>query len=434
MVKQRATARISILALGLTLVVAGSAWAAPGYYVTELAGLSYTYPPTATTNADGQSLLSNGTVIGETISQTATSGGIADCFLSSWNGSGNRTDVYFTFNLVSNVWGDDGGQFVANQGGTVYVWNGTTYATTGNSNLSGTSPYGVSGGGLVFGANDASTQSWAYDLDTGKYYSFAPGTNSWANGANAAGYVVGSNSGAGYVWQESNQSYSTIGGLESANGISSNSQYIAGETTGGNAAAFSLSGSQISTYWSGEATFVNQSGLVVGDTGSADVGGTNGYTGRAMAHFTNYDGQTVDLTTAYAPAGVTFNFAAGVNDAGQILVWSGVGLSDDGVGTSYLLTPALPGDANLDGRVDVNDLTIVLSHFGQTGASWGTGDFVGDGTVDVNDLTIILSHFGQTAGSSPAATAAVPEPGAVALAAAALICLLATRLSTRRKK
>ena len=116
-----ATAQISILALGLTLVVAGSAWAAPGYYVTELAGLSYTYPPTATTNADGQSLLSNGTVIGETISQTATSGGIADCFLSSWNGSGNRTDVYFTFNLVSNVWGDDGGQFVANQGGTVYV-------------------------------------------------------------------------------------------------------------------------------------------------------------------------------------------------------------------------------------------------------------------------------------------------------------------------
>ena len=34
--------------------------------------------------------------------------------------------------------------------------------------------------------------------------------------------------------------------------------------------------------------------------------------------------------------------------------------------TRTLLTPALPGDANLDGRVDVNDLTIVLANFGKT--------------------------------------------------------------------
>ena len=63
--------------------------------------------------------------------------------------------------------------------------------------------------------------------------------------------------------------------------------------------------------------------------------------------------------------------------------------------TSYLLTPAMPGDGNLDGRVDINDLTIVLSHFGQTGATWSTGDFVGDGHVDINDLTIVLSSFGR---------------------------------------
>ena len=69
----------------------------------------------------------------------------------------------------------------------------------------------------------------------------------------------------------------------------------------------------------------------------------------------------------------------------------------------------LPGDANLDGKVDVNDLTIVLSNFGKTaGMSWTTGDFNGDGRVDVNDLTILLTDFGQTLGSSAATMVAVP--------------------------
>ena len=77
---------------------------------------------------------------------------------------------------------------------------------------------------------------------------------------------------------------------------------------------------------------------------------------------------------------------------------------------ALLLTPttavALPGDANGDGKVDVNDLTIVLAHFGQTGMTWSQGEFTGDGTVDINDLTIVLANY-QTAG---AGVAAVPEP------------------------
>ena len=68
-----------------------------------------------------------------------------------------------------------------------------------------------------------------------------------------------------------------------------------------------------------------------------------------------------------------------------------------------MLSPALPGDANLDGKVDVNDLTVVLTNFGKTGRTWATGDFVGDGKVDVNDLTIVLANFGRTFGARPAA-------------------------------
>ena len=42
-----------------------------------------------------------------------------------------------------------------------------------------------------------------------------------------------------------------------------------------------------------------------------------------------------------------------------------------------------PGDANGDGRVDVNDLTIVLTNFGMTGRVWSQGCMDGDpaGTV-----------------------------------------------------
>ena len=87
-----------------------------------------------------------------------------------------------------------------------------------------------------------------------------------------------------------------------------------------------------------------------------------------------------------------------------------------GGGGSDLLTPALPGDANLDGKVDINDLTIVLAHYGQTGMTWSQGEFTGDGTVDINDLTIVLAHYNQSLAS------AARRPGRRAGAARAGCC------------
>ena len=69
----------------------------------------------------------------------------------------------------------------------------------------------------------------------------------------------------------------------------------------------------------------------------------------------------------------------------------------NGYGTVFALTIAEPGDANGDGKVDINDLTIVLTNFGQSGMTWSQGDFNTDGKVDINDLTIVLTNFGQTA-------------------------------------
>jgi hypothetical protein len=101
-----------------------------------------------------------------------------------------------------------------------------------------------------------------------------------------------------------------------------------------------------------------------------------------------------------------------------------------------VLSNALPGDANLDGRVDINDLTVVLSNYGQTGA-WAQGNFItGDSKVDINDLTILLAHYGDSvsgtvgAGAGPAA---VPEPAAIVMLSV-LIPLAGWAIGRRRAK
>ena len=94
-------------------------------------------------------------------------------------------------------------------------------------------------------------------------------------------------------------------------------------------------------------------------------------------------------------------------------------------------TAVLPGDAIGDGKVDINDLTIVLTNYGKTDMTWSQGEFAGDGTVDINDLTIVLANFGQTAGA--AGIRAVPEPATIAILLAGAACLLAFAWRRRRR-
>ena len=75
----------------------------------------------------------------------------------------------------------------------------------------------------------------------------------------------------------------------------------------------------------------------------------------------------------------------------------------------------------------------MLSHFGQTtGMTWSQGDLNGDGRVDVNDLTILLSNFGKSSG---ARIEAVPEPSCLLLlgiGAAGLFACVRRRRTQRR--
>ena len=444
MIRLRVTTHVSALAFGLAIAVAASAWAgAPGYYCTEQVGLSNTYPASVT-NAYGETLLPNGTVIGETVYQPYPLQLPSD-YLVSWSNSGPMSTwgtmttictgttvqgVGSSLLSIANCFGDASGQLAVNNttylvGGPttgINVYSGGTLSAISQSAMEGSSVnlVGMSQNGLIAGWSGST--AFAYDTATSAYYPIGP-ANSWTQGVNGT-YVVGGDGTNydGFVWNETNQSYGQIAGLAAAQGISSNAQLVAGlnQNSTSQAAVYALSQGTYSlkgTYWNGEAVGVNNNGVVIGDTASSFylMGDSTDWQGDAMAYFPGWnDPQGVDLNT-YAPAGVKFNAAEAVNDAGQILVWSG-GYDQqptDGpyVCKSYLLTPAVPGDANLDGKVDINDLTIVLSHYNQTGMSWGTGDFVGDGTVDINDLTIVLSHYNQTAGAAAAGIAAVPEPG-----------------------
>ena len=77
----------------------------------------------------------------------------------------------------------------------------------------------------------------------------------------------------------------------------------------------------------------------------------------------------------------------------------------------------------------------MLTHFGKTGTGWSQGEFTGDGTVDVNDLTIVLAHFGQAVASGPViGLGAVPEPGVLLLLAAGLTGLLTLGLAAEQRR
>jgi hypothetical protein len=72
----------------------------------------------------------------------------------------------------------------------------------------------------------------------------------------------------------------------------------------------------------------------------------------------------------------------------------------------------LQGDANNDGRVNLQDFNILAANFGQSPRDFTQGDFNYDGRVNLADFNILAGRFGQVlaapaagAGSSPSAAA-----------------------------
>lgn len=262
------------------------------------------------------------------------------------------------------------------------------------------------------------------------------GAQSWAHGLNGAGHAVGSaltvsqsahaflHAGGGMV------DLGTLGGLASSAYAVNDADQVVGyaEDGDGNPRAFlfhdadgdgqrdanemadlgTLGGPQ------SRARGVNAHGQVVGLAETAE-GATHAFlhSGAAMSDLNDLipDGSGWVLTEAWD-----------ICSDGRIV---GLGENPSSMTHAFLLTPAVPGDADLDGNVDVHDYQALADYFGKTAAAlWREGDFDLDGDVDWRDYVILKSHFGQTV--QPAGQA-VPEPATLSLLALAGLALVGRR-------
>jgi hypothetical protein len=106
----------------------------------------------------------------------------------------------------------------------------------------------------------------------------------------------------------------------------------------------------------------------------------------------------------------------------QFIVGRGIAQDQAGGESVYLLTAKelTPGDADLDGDVDLSDLGILATYYDQHDShlGWVNGDFDGDDDVDLSDLGALASNYehGQALALSDfAALTAVPEPAGAAV-------------------
>jgi hypothetical protein len=108
--------------------------------------------------------------------------------------------------------------------------------------------------------------------------------------------------------------------------------------------------------------------------------------------------------------------------------------------TGVHVTATTPGDSDVDGDVDFQDLVSLAQSYEATGQTWRNGDFTGDGTVGFADLVALAQFYGSGTGGLVGestfasdwalAQSLVPEPTTLA-GIGAMATLLVRRVRCR---
>jgi hypothetical protein len=173
--------------------------------------------------------------------------------------------------------------------------------------------------------------------------------------------------------------------------------------------------------------------------------------GSGTGEFTAYfDGTAVQGTTYSGLTSIGTNMSLGnqyyppanaygsplQGEMSEFAVWNRE-LSDSDIATlfslGHILAPAVPGDINGDGSVDLTDYGLLKSSFFQTVVAGTGADPNGDGKVDLTDFIYFKHDYAVFNGASSASSLAapVPEPATVLLVVAALPAWLLSRRSKR---
>jgi len=154
-------------------------------------------------------------------------------------------------------------------------------------------------------------------------------------------------------------------------------------------------------------------------------------------HIGPWTGPGIDSSAAHTSYG-----SYGVGYADSADPGNPAGLSSGAIEIMYTLL----GDANLDGKVNGADFTLMATNFNDSGRTWDEGDFNYDGDVNGSDFVILTDNFNQYASQSATSAAdlsaldafaqanginltAVPEP-----ACATIILLTAAGALARRRR
>jgi hypothetical protein len=94
--------------------------------------------------------------------------------------------------------------------------------------------------------------------------------------------------------------------------------------------------------------------------------------------------------------GTIANFMPLNPGTGDVYVVARMGTQTQSAGVQMTVTEELRGDLNDDGKINLSDLSALLSNFGKSNRNRSQGDVNGDNTVGLQDLTALLSGFGKS--------------------------------------